>query len=166
MGDSRPYGFMSYEFLPSDRILCGPGDTIRKIEEHWEELKKLNPQYVVLSYGINDVSIGFWPEPDLYVAEYTEIINKMKTDLPDTKIYINSILPATEAGIAREGSWANIPSYNTALKKMCKDLEIGYIDVTDLANSHLDLYNDDGVHVASTFYPLWAGVIMSTIYGG
>ena len=60
LGDSRAIGFYYSEFLDEERVLAKGGNTIRAIDSRLPALSQLNPSYVFLCYGLNDVSIGFW----------------------------------------------------------------------------------------------------------
>ena len=42
----------------------------------------------------------------------------------------------------------------TVLRQMCDDLQLGFIDNTDLVQDQY--YEEDGVHFKAEFYPLWA----------
>ena len=64
LGDSRTMGFSFYDYMPSERVLADSGATINKVADHLDELKKLSPTSIFLTYGINDVGIGYWPTPE------------------------------------------------------------------------------------------------------
>ena len=49
----------------------------------------------------------------------------------------------------------NYKSFNNALKAMCKELNLTYIDNSYIIEDHPDYYAGDGIHVVSDFYPLW-----------
>ena len=57
MGDSRAVGFEVFGFMPDDRVIAGPGWTIRDIEKNMATLQALNPSSIYLCFGLNDVSI-------------------------------------------------------------------------------------------------------------
>ncbi len=164
MGDSRAVGFYTNEFLPQARVLAAGGDTIRLINEHQDELVNLNPETLFLCYGLNDVSIGFWNNKEEYVAEYKEILSGLRQLLPNTAIYVNSILPAQEAGLQLEGSWANIPDYSNAVKEMCTQEGYGWVDCDGITSEYAYLYDEDGIHVQKEFYPYWAVQMMTAVY--
>ena len=70
------------------------GLTIADIPKYQDQMKTLNPSYLFLCTGINDVSIGLWPTKEEYVEAYEETMQTLMKELPDTHIYINSIFPA------------------------------------------------------------------------
>ena len=61
LGDSRVVGFDVFGILPSDRVLAGSGDTINSITDNIDTVKAFSPKYIFISYGINDIGVGFWP---------------------------------------------------------------------------------------------------------
>lgn len=60
MGDSRILHLYNESMLEGRHILAGGGHTIRNIPEYYNEIEALNPSYIFLCYGLNDVSIGYW----------------------------------------------------------------------------------------------------------
>lgn len=157
MGDSRAVGFYVYKFLPQAQVLAEGGATIRNIEPHFEELHNINPSRIFLCYGLNDVSIGYWKEPAEYVAEYTEILQKMHQEFPDTEIYVNSIIPAQDKAFEVMDVWRRIPEFSEAVHQAIDGTETGWIDVNGIVADNQNLYDPvDGIHMRKEFYPLWA----------
>lgn len=164
LGDSRTMGFSYYGFLPSERVLADSGATINKVEEHLPELKELNPSMIFLSYGINDVGIGFWPTPEDYVNKMDETLALLAKELPDAAVYISSIIPAIDPAFDRGPAWRAIPDYNAAVKAYCAENGVPYIDITQLCADSQNLYQADGIHMMREFYPLWAVEMISEVY--
>lgn len=162
-GDSRTVGFSYHEFLDSSRVMADAGLTIGNIPDYLEQIKTLNPSTLILCTGINDVSIGYWPSPEEYVAGYEEQMQTLMKELPDTHIYINSIFPAQDPAFDREDSWMNIPAYNEAVKAWCEEKEYSYIDNTEVFEEHKDLYDIDGIHFRTEFYEYWALNILAEV---
>ncbi|MDO5133784.1 MAG: GDSL-type esterase/lipase family protein, partial [Eubacteriales bacterium] len=156
LGDSRVVGFSLYGFLPQDRVLAETGDTIAAIRDRLEEIRSLSPKYIFISYGINDIGCGLWPEADLYEEEFTGILQTLKDALPEAEIYVNSILPASEEAIAYAPLWGRLPEYSEALRRASAEQGASFIDNTSLVEEHGDLYAGDGVHVQPDFYRYWA----------
>lgn len=155
-GDSRTVGLTYYEFLDNQRVLAEAGYTIADIPKYLEQMKTLNPSYLFLCTGLNDVSIGLWPTAEEYVTAYDETVNTLKKELPDTNIYINSIFPAQDPAFAKSELWRNIPDYNMALKAWCEEKGLTFIDNTEVYEAHKDLYDIDGIHFQKAFYEFWA----------
>jgi hypothetical protein len=66
-------------------------DVTEGIFNRVEEIISLNPKQVFIMAGINDISVGVEPEKSADFMKKT--CEKIHTKLPDTEIYIESILP-------------------------------------------------------------------------
>lgn len=162
-GDSRTVGFSFYGFLEPGRILADAGLTIGDIPAYLDQLLALNPSSLFLCTGLNDVSIGFWNTPEEYVSAYEERIQDLRMKLPDTHIYINSILPAKDPAFAKAEVWRRIPEYNASLQRWCEEKGYSYIDNTSVFDAHQDLYDPDGIHFQKDFYPYWAANMLAEV---
>lgn len=155
LGDSRVVGFTVYNLLPEDRVLAQTGDTINAITDQLDQIRSMDPKYIFISYGINDIGIGFWPTAEEYAEAFGEKLDELHAALPDAEIYVNSILPATEEAAASTPVWAGLPEYSEAVSRMCEKKDICFIDNTSLVAEHEDLYAGDGVHLQPDFYHYW-----------
>lgn len=156
LGDSRAVGFYSYNLVDESRVFATGGATIRDIEQYTDQLVALNPSSIIFCYGLNDISIGYWDNVDDYIAEQDQIIADLKEAMPNTTIYINSIIPAIDRAFERSEKWRDIPEWNDAIRQHCEDNNIPYIDITEDVEAHEDLYDVDGIHMQKAFYEYWA----------
>ena len=156
LGDSRAVGFYSYNLVDESRVFATGGATIRDIEQYTDQLVALNPSSIIFCYGLNDISIGYWDNVDDYIAEQDQIIVDLKEAMPNTTIYINSIIPAIDPAFERSEKWRDIPEWNDAIRQHCEDNNIPYIDITEDVEAHEDLYDVDGIHMQKAFYEYWA----------
>lgn len=156
LGDSRAVGFYYYDFLDKNRVLAEGGDTIRKIAEHMDEIKALKPSYIFLCYGLNDVSIGYWSSPEEYSEEFMQICTDLKEAVPNVKIIVSSILPARDPAFDVSSLWREIPTYSDVLQEACEENDILFVDNSQTAEDHADLWDIDGIHVKRDFYKYWA----------
>ena len=145
MGDSRAVGFYTFEFLPQSRVLADAGNTIANIKDH-------------------EISIGLWKTKEDYVKDYASILDELHKKLPDTSIFVNSIIPAQQPAIDSTPAWGNIPEWSDAVHQMVKEKGFGWVDVDGLVSEHQDLYDPDSIHVQRDFYPLWATQMMLSVY--
>ena len=53
-----------------------------------------------------------------------------------------------------EPVYAKIPDYNNALKAMCDEEGITFIDNTEIVKD--EYYEQDGEHMKAEYYPIWA----------
>lgn len=165
LGDSRTMGFDFYEYLDKDRVIAEKGDSILSIREHIPEIVKMNPSYLFISYGANDIGSGMWASAEEYAADLAAIIQELRAELPDVTVFVNSILLAYEPAYSNSSSWYDIPEYNSALSQMCSTLtNCHYIDNTSICETYSHLYESDGIHVMATFYSHWAANMILTFY--
>lgn len=165
-GDSRAVGFSYYGFLSESRVIADSGWTIRDLEENLGDIVAMNPTSVYLAFGLNDIGLGYWSTPEEYAEEFSSVLTSIKEKLPNASIYVNSILPTTEAAAnEHDDAWKEIPQYNEAIARICPMLGCTYIDNDEIVAAHTDMYDLDGIHMVKDFYPLWAANMMLTIYG-
>ncbi len=159
LGDSRAVGFSYYNFLDDSRVIADGGNTIRNIPDALDTVKMLNPAYVYLCYGLNDTGMSkyYWETADDYGKELDERITQLQAAVPGVTVVVNSILPATEAAMTDNPAWRKIPAFSEAAKKVCEKKGVPFVDNDALAAEYMStLWSDDGVHLASAFYPMWA----------
>lgn len=161
LGDSRAVGFSFYEFLEESRVLAEAGNTIQVVPERLEQIALLNPHSIFLCYGINDVSIGFYPTPEIYAEEMDKTVQLLQENFPNADIYINSIFPAKDPAFEQAEKWREIPDYNVAVKAMSEEKGYHYIDNTSVYEEHNDLYDIDGIHFQREFYDYWGVNMLS-----
>lgn len=160
-GDSRAVGFKFYEFISEDRVFANSGDTIKAIPKQLEQLKVLNPSFIFICFGINDM--GSFNTVDDYIKELDDIQDQIHENLPDTRIFINSIIPVIDPAFKKFAKWKDIPDWNAAIEEHCEKNNIPYIDITDTVEEHSDLYENDGIHMRKPFYNLWAIDMMTEV---
>ena len=166
LGDSRAVGFWLFDFLDKSRVLADGGDTIRKVADHMDEIVALNPSTIFLCYGLNDVSIGFWNTPESYAEEMMEVVDSLKEKLPNARVVISGILPATDPAFDRSSKWREIPQYSAAVEAAVAERgEPGVLFVNNdsIAAAHMDLWEVDGIHVQRPFYPYWASNLIIAV---
>ncbi len=165
LGDSRAESFGFYGYLSTDRCLAEIGTTVATIKDHLDQVRALNPSQVFLCFGTNDLTIGLWPTPEDYAAEYRQLIDLIWKDCPDAKIYINSIMPVLEYADDYDDVHDLIPAYNAALQALCDETPgCFYVNNDQIAAENTDLYEPDGIHFVSQFYPIWAANMIREVY--
>ena len=155
LGDSRGVGFEYYGFLDDVRVMAEAGNTILQIEEHMEEIVALQPRYVYICYGINDVGLGIWSS-DEYAEAFMEDVAELKARLPEVTVVISSILPAYDPAFEQNSAWYSIPEFNEKVAAACEENGIAYANNDALAAAYPELYQPDGIHLMPEFYPYWA----------
>ena len=156
MGDSIALGFSEYDVLNPSSVVAEIGIKIEdtdRIKEQVAMAKEMNPQVVFLSYGINDVREGSLSMAS-FLDKYKLILDYIKEEMPDTKIFVNSIFPVQQSLLAEESNLSKIEEYNTELRAMCDKKQIAFLDNTDLVQTQYS--EEDGMHFVSDFYNVWA----------
>ena len=153
MGDSITEGFSEYDVLNASSVVSKIGVHLDELEEQVQQVKELDPQVIFLAYGMNDV-ISTAGDTDQFLEEYETLVDQLREEVPNAHIYVNSIFPVTDSAVKKEPELAQISEYNTALKGMCDEMQVGFIDNTELVEDQY--YEEDGVHFKAEFYPIWA----------
>lgn len=153
MGDSITEGFSEYDVLNASSVVSKIGVHLNELDEQVQQVKELDPQVIFLAYGMNDV-ISTAGDTDQFLEEYETLVDQLREGVPNAHIYVNSIFPVTDSAVKKEPELAQISGYNTALKRMCDEMQVGFIDNTELVEDQY--YEEDGVHFKAEFYPIWA----------
>ncbi|WP_434284178.1 SGNH/GDSL hydrolase family protein [Clostridium botulinum] len=155
MGDSITEGFAINEILPKERVIAGAGATAGFSYEKVGDLIKKKPDKVFIMLGSDDILMPVGNPKELFRNDLTKLINKIKKELPNSKIYIQSITPVTKEALKQELRYKNINEYNELLKELANKLSVNYIDIGELVKENPDLYAEDGIHFKKEFYQLW-----------
>ena len=147
---------VNFDFLEKSRVLADGGNTIRDVAAHMDDIRALQPDYVYLCYGLNDISIGYWDTKEEYVAELLQVVADLKEALPGVTVVVSSILPAQDPAFEKSSKWRNIPEWSEAVGAACAENGIPFADNTEICQTYADLWQPDGIHVRPEFYPYWA----------
>ena len=141
------------------------GDITAGVLKRLEFLKSCNPSSVFLMIGTNN--LGQEDDPDQIMKEYKSIVEKIRDYAPETKVFIQSVLP-----INSNKFMFPRPRYNNKkikyLNSLIKNLEqnkVRYIDLfdhfTDEDGSLSDKYSNDGLHLNGLGYEKWKEVLVT-----
>lgn len=154
MGDSLSLAFTEYRLLNANEVVASRGNRIDEIDDDIRKVINLSPKVVFMGYGMNDLEY-VRGNAQRFINMYKKQLEKLKKALPDTKIYINSIIPMNDKAKRRTPVYKKYTAFNTALQKMCKEEHVTYIDNTHLMNWNNAIYEPDGVHPLFPYYPKW-----------
>lgn len=161
MGDSRVVGFDVFGYMDPSHVLAQAGATIRLIPDNYDAVQVLNPNLLVISYGMNDMnSYWLWETREEYIAELNETVSHLYEMLPNAYIYVQSIIPSETWTWEDNPKWAEVYDWNAAIKANCEEHGFRYLDVTEVVEEHSDLFDLDGMHLQYAFYPYWAEAIL------
>ncbi|WP_077533505.1 GDSL-type esterase/lipase family protein [Massiliimalia massiliensis] len=154
VGDSLTEAISTYKFLSKSNVVYKRGMSVPNAGELFPTVVGLNPDQVFLSFGMNDL-LYFRGKAESFIEAYQKQVSSLQDQLPDARIYIMSIMPIQDPALSKNQNFKHYGEFNKALKSMCDEMGLTFIDCTDLAEKHIDLYEPDGIHVKSTFYPYW-----------
>ena len=155
LGDSISEGLSFYDYLDDSRVIAVKGLSITKAIDEADKVIALKPQRVFILLGVNDID-DRTPSSWL-IGQYTTLVEKLKTKLPDSQIYVTSILPVLPSLVQNPHiNNAHIQECNEGLIKMAAQENVTYVNLASILNSsNTNLYEDDGIHFKSEFYKLW-----------
>lgn len=152
-GDSRAEGISGYGVLNQSSVVAQKGRSLSTAVQNGDidTVIRMYPKNVFLTYGIND-AVGT-SSSDAFIKLYGEVIDKLKSKLPNTNIYVCSIMPVTSNASNRQPNLRNIAQWNQDLKSLCEEKGVTYIDASGvIAPSD---YAQDGIHFGVNCIKKW-----------
>lgn len=151
LGDSITERCNFYEFYDEKVLNRGiSGDTSEGIMHRIEEVTSHSPKTIFLMVGINDLVKGV--EMNTIVKNIEVILNKLSKNLPETNIFLQSVLPTNIIKLN------NIKELNIALKKLTNNFSnVIFLDLTpyfldENQNIVMDFYSNDKIHLNGNGY--------------
>lgn len=142
------------------------GDTTVGVMKRLNQIVALKPSKVFIMIGIND--LGAKTPKEEILKNYNTILEKMKSELPDTKIFIESILPTKPLAKSKKLSNEDINWLNKELERVAKENGNTFIDLHSLfADKDGELKGEwtvDGVHITGEGYKAWENEIKKYVY--
>jgi lysophospholipase L1-like esterase len=123
------------------------------------------PRAILIYEGDNDTDPGgFIPLP-MILEQLRTIIDKVHTELPETRIYVLAVKPSP----LRREAWERVQRLNTAYEKLADaDPLVHYVDVaTPLLNEdgsfRRDIYMRDDLHLNGPGNEIWGATIKAAL---
>ena len=162
LGDSITHEGMWDEYFP-EHIAVNRGvggDRVEQVVARFDDVVRMRPKKLFLMIGVNDLNSGSSTES--IIEQYEILFNLIENNLPDTEIYIQSVLPTNEEWFFSI-SLEDINALNAFLVSAAAARDFEYIDVVPLfadENGYLDpSYSNDGIHLAGDAYTLWTDLL-------
>lgn len=152
--------------LPDKKVINKgiSGDVTKGVLARIEDCLSAKPEKIFVMIGINDLKIGL--AVDSITIGQTKIIKQIKKLSPQTRIYMQSTLPVNESMLANIYKRLNneaINQMNAALKLVCKQQKVGYLDVhstlTDQNGQLKQALSTDGLHLKPEAYVIWVNYL-------
>ncbi len=161
IGNSITSGCEWAELLNSSKVKNRAilGDNSLGILYRIDHIAKFKPQKIFLMIGINDLSAK--TKIDTIVKNYANIVIRIKSLSPQTKIYIQSVLPVNDDFKAVDNE--DVIELNSKIKNVAMEYNVTYIDInSSLLDSSGKLsreYSNDGLHLLGIGYLKWKNII-------
>ncbi len=157
LGDYVAQGVCDQEVLSQSFVLAKEEASVTDtastgVTEKLAEAAEKEPKVLFLVLGVNDAAMEDG-NADSFGEDYQAFLEQVKSSLPDTKIYVNSILPVQAQAIEEASGLARIPEYNEKLKAVCREMNVAYIDNSSLVKD--EYYKDDGKKMKKKYYTAW-----------
>lgn len=139
------------------------GDVITGVDQRLDEVASLEPNKIFLMTGSND----FFNDGNVTVSEvwgrYEKLIKDIKAKMPETILYVQSMLPVNPMTSFYDGFNAKAAELNKLLEAGQEKHEYIYLDVaTNLTDENGDLKascTTDGIHLSAEGYFVWATIL-------
>jgi lysophospholipase L1-like esterase len=165
-GDSLSLWFPD-SLLPAQRTWLNQGisgETTLGLLRRLDLLKELQPETIFIMIGINDLIQG--KSNDTIVANYTNIVEELRRNHPNSQLVVQSILPHADKNTLWEGRDRllkvpneRIQQLNTRLQRMAADHDVAYLDLyglfADAQGNMQPALTTDGLHLSQQGYWVW-----------
>lgn len=155
-GDSITQGWLWQDLLDGDTSNHGIGwDTAVGLHARLPEVLRHRPDQMFILIGTNDIGYGHTAQQ--VAGPVKSFIESASQVTPETKIYLQSILPR------ERGAISIVEEYNDALENVAAETGATYLDLTpEFAASDGTLrrdYTTDGLHLNEAGYRVWADIL-------
>lgn len=158
LGDSITRGGNFHQQFSNLKIvnLGSSGDTLQGMCQRVSTVKLLQPKQVFLMGGINGLTNL---NGRICIKIYEQIINHIQEMLPETTIYVLSVLPVAKKRERKLCKNSTIVSFNQNVAELAQRKGLTYIDLYNqyvLDGSLNPRYcKEDGLHLLPTAYDIW-----------
>ncbi len=142
------------------------GDIAEGLVDRMDAIVNGKPQKLFILIGINDISMNI--SNDTIVGNIEKIVNEFKKKSPNTKIYLQSIMPFDQSKRGKNKRLENktqaVIDANKLIKDLAKKHRLTYIDLyPHLVEKNTDVlkdsYSNDGLHLNESGYKVWVRIL-------
>lgn len=137
------------------------GDRIKGVASRLHSVLQGKPKALFLMAGTNDILEKETLSTVLH--DYIDLINLVRETSPETKLYVQSLLPVNEtfSNEKLSGMTNTIASFNVQLRHYCERHRVGYINIFKRfvrhgTNEMRRELTSDGLHLTPFGYKVWA----------
>lgn len=165
-GDSLTEGGIWDELFPGAEVLNRGigGNATGHLLERIGAIYGLAPRKLFIMIGVNDLNRKV--RKDVTLSNYQSLFDGIDQNLPDTKVYIQSILPVSNNHLAAKNK--EIRYLNEVLKEHANRRGYCYIDLyphfLDSENLLEKDLSNDGIHLMAPGYFLWRDLVSGYVF--
>jgi lysophospholipase L1-like esterase len=162
LGDSITESANWGELLQNPRAINRgiASDTTEGVLGRIDQIYALEPSSVFLMIGINDLNFGI--DIETIIANYDRIFDGLDQHLPNSKIYLQSVLPVNKDWVKSKVN-KSVPRLNKLLLDRAQSRGYQYIDIFSLFTDdtgHLkSSLSNDGIHLLGQGYTIWRDAV-------
>lgn len=169
LGDSITYGGDWPKLFPGMPVVNRGigGDTTLGLLNRLDEVIALEPSTIFLMIGTNDLCYGR-PIPQI-MDNYSHILERFRHELPDTRVYVENVLPFNDRLFPRRGLRNNseIAKLNKEIARLAGEYGYHYVELAAAftgTDGRLPApYTSDGLHLNEAGYRLWRDQIQNLV---
>ncbi|MDO8368974.1 MAG: GDSL-type esterase/lipase family protein [Saprospiraceae bacterium] len=160
LGDSQTEQAEWHEIFAEGPVVLNrgiSGDYTEGLLERLPEIFRHKPLKIFLLIGINDLVFGN-SVPEIEMA-YRAIVKKIRTESPDTELYLQSVLPVNN-GVRKVGAKnEDVLDLNAHIIKIAHDFTVPFLDIAtplkDADGNMAAKFTEDGMHLNGLGYLVW-----------
>lgn len=140
------------------------GSTLPELLHYFDRVVvPYKPKLIMLYEGDNDMVRH--KDPEKFLADVKTFVERMKKDLPGTRLLILTIKPSS----SRASIWPKVQEANKLVAEYCKTQEgvepvdVGTVLLGDDGKPRDELFNKDKLHLNKDGYKLWIDVLKPRI---
>ncbi len=160
IGSSLGDGFKAYSSMTQGTHATEVSLTVYNADKFANQATGKTAVYITL--GINEIGGNY----DDLIAEYSGVIDTIRTYAPTADIYVQSVFPVNES---MQSNIKNkyVTDFNIYLQNMCREKSVHYLNVYEaMANYEGFLPSGDtwdGIHLNTDTYVKWADYIRTHV---
>lgn len=159
LGDSVMDGVSYYGYVPGTQVVSNGNMTTDKAKDYVSSVASANPGKVFIMVGLNDINYGTRDAEDI-TGYYSDLVSSIKSSVPNTKVYILSVLPVTKAFETKQNNkitQSAVDALNKALSEKAVSMGASYIDVSsafiDGTGYMGSSFTGNGCNIYNEYYP-------------
>ncbi|MBQ5968968.1 MAG: SGNH/GDSL hydrolase family protein [Clostridia bacterium] len=145
VGDSLMDGLRVYDILDSNHLVTKVSARLNHLEENFDKIVAMRPPILLMHYGLN-YGTG---EAQSFANRYGNLIDRLKEALPNTRLIVSLVFPVASS---KQAGMGYIKDNNKALKQMCAEKNVEYLDSAPVFKGHDEYYGKDGEHLQKFVY--------------